>query len=60
MFNIGVFSQNMILELENMNPIPGGDEHFIPLNMGPVSVVANPAPPANVRPFPAAKGASNG
>jgi HK97 family phage portal protein len=49
MFNIGVFSQNMILELENMSPVEGGDEHFIPLNMGPVNVVANPQPPANVR-----------
>jgi phage portal protein BeeE len=59
MSNIGALSINEIREFENMNPVPGGDEHFIPLNVGTVDDVANPEPPANVQPFPA-KGASNG
>lgn len=29
MFGIGVFSQNMILDLEDMNPIEGGDKHYV-------------------------------
>ena len=33
MFNIGVFSINEIRELEDMNPIEGGDIHLVPLNM---------------------------
>ncbi len=37
LFNIGVFSQNDILRLENMNPIgPEGDKRYVPLNMAPV------------------------
>lgn len=33
MFSIGAFSINDIRELENMNDIPDGDKHFVPLNM---------------------------
>lgn len=34
MFNMGAFSQNKILELEDMDPIgPEGDEHYIQVNM---------------------------
>lgn len=33
MFNIGVFSVNEIRDLEDMNPIEGGDAHMTPLNM---------------------------
>lgn len=33
MFNIGVFSINDIRDLEDMDPIPNGDKHFVPLNM---------------------------
>ena len=33
LFNIGVLSQNDIRELENMNPIEGGDTYYVPLNM---------------------------
>jgi HK97 family phage portal protein len=29
----GVYSINDVLEKENMNPIPGGDVHLVPLNM---------------------------
>lgn len=36
LFNIGVFSINDILSLEDMNPVDGGDQHFVPLNMAPL------------------------
>ena len=39
MFMLGAFSQNMILEKENMNPIEGGDRHYVPLNMVPIDKV---------------------
>lgn len=39
MFMIGVYSQNDIREKENDNPIPGGDQYMIPLNMIPSSMV---------------------
>lgn len=35
-FNVGAFSQNDILERENINPFDGGDEHYVPLNMVPI------------------------
>ncbi|HET6495468.1 MAG TPA: phage portal protein [Thermoleophilia bacterium] len=37
MFNIGAFSINDILEREDMNPIEGGDEHYVPVNLAPSS-----------------------
>ncbi|HHE04909.1 MAG TPA: phage portal protein, partial [candidate division WOR-3 bacterium] len=39
LFNIGVFSINEIRELENKNPVDGGDERYVPLNMIPVSQI---------------------
>jgi hypothetical protein len=33
MFMVGAVSQNDIRERENMNPVPGGDTYYIPLNM---------------------------
>ena len=40
MFNIGAFSQNDILTLENRNSIgPLGDRRYVPLNMVPVDLV---------------------
>lgn len=39
MFNIGAFSQNDVLEKENMNPIEDGDRHYVPLNMVPIDAV---------------------
>jgi HK97 family phage portal protein len=33
MFNIGAMSINEIREKEDMDPIPGGDVHLVPLNM---------------------------
>ena len=34
MWDIGVLSTNKILELENMDPVEGGDVRYRPLNMG--------------------------
>ena len=31
-FGMGVFSPNDIRELEDMNPVPGGDQRFVPAN----------------------------
>lgn len=44
MWNIGVYSQNDILEKENDNPVEGGDERYVPLNMvnARVAATANP------------------
>lgn len=41
MFMMGTYSPNKILEKENENPIPGGDETYIPLNMIPTSTAGN-------------------
>ena len=40
MFSIGAYSINDVRELEDKDPIDGGDEHFVPLNMIPVSKVS--------------------
>ena len=45
MFNLGVMSINEIRELEDWNPIEGGDTHFVPVNLAPL-VPAAAAPPA--------------
>lgn len=42
----GWLSANDIRELENMNPVEGGDQYLVPLNMVPVSAAATPATPA--------------
>jgi len=39
MFGIGAMSPNDIREKENWDPVDGGDERFIPLNMIPLSRV---------------------
>lgn len=39
-FAIGSLSVNDIREAENMNPVDGGDEHFVPLNMIPLRLAA--------------------
>jgi len=36
MFNLGAMSPNDIREKEEMNPVPGGDQRFVPLNMIPL------------------------
>jgi HK97 family phage portal protein len=33
LFHVGAMSQNEIRAKENLNPIEGGDRHFVPLNM---------------------------
>jgi HK97 family phage portal protein len=49
MFNIGGMSINEIRGKEDMDPIENGDEHFVPLNMIPLSKINDPtykqAPP---------------
>jgi HK97 family phage portal protein len=37
-FQMGSLSPNDIRELENENPIPGGDEYFVQMNMIPLSL----------------------
>lgn len=46
MFGIGAFSINDILDLEERNPIPGGDVHFVPANMMTLerAIAGPPAP----------------
>lgn len=39
--NWGWESPNSILEMENRNPIPGGDVHVLPLNMVPIDQLAD-------------------
>ena len=35
MWNMGVYNANKILNLENENPIDGGDRHYVPVNVMP-------------------------
>jgi hypothetical protein len=37
MWSIGVMSHNEIREKEDLDPVEGGDEFFVPLNMVPLS-----------------------
>lgn len=55
LFQVGALSPNQALAFENMNPVPGGDERFVPMNMVPLSMAQalaekqaapNPAPAA--------------
>jgi HK97 family phage portal protein len=41
MFQIGVFNVNECRELEDMNPVEGGDTHLLPLNMAPLADVVS-------------------
>lgn len=36
LWGIGAFSTNDVLEKEDMNPVPGGEQRFVPLNMVPL------------------------
>jgi len=51
MWNIGVYSQNDIREMENENPSENGDTYYVPRNMMPVEEAlaggGNQPPPAN-------------
>lgn len=58
MFGIGVYSQNEIRELEELDPIEGGDKHYYPLNMGTVGKeVADEQDSQTVQPLPSEGGA---
>jgi len=41
LFNLGAMSPNEIRALENLNPVEGGDEHFVMINLAPMSAVAD-------------------
>ncbi len=51
--NNGWLSANDIRELENMNPVEGGDVYLVPLNMVPASSLSTPPAAAGVRSHPA-------
>jgi len=54
-WNIGAMSQNDIRELENQNPIDGGDAYFVPMNMQPLDrALAEPEPEPVPKPAPPA------
>lgn len=44
LFQIGVLSVNDIRDLEDRNPVEGGDVHFVPLALAPLPQVAFPPP----------------
>jgi hypothetical protein len=54
MFNIGAMSVNEIREKEDMDPIPGGDIHLVPMNMTTLEEAGKPPapPPAPMLPPP--------
>jgi HK97 family phage portal protein len=41
LFGIGVFSINEIRELEDLNPVEGGDQRFVPVNMVPIDLAGD-------------------
>jgi len=55
LFQIGALSINDVREKENMNAIPDGDDHYIPLNFGSIE-----NPPAETEPIPAPMQSKNG
>jgi len=44
-FQTGAYSPNDIRRMENQNAVPGGDQHFVPLNMVPVEHAGKFQPP---------------
>lgn len=54
LFQIGVLSVNDIRDLEDRNPVEGGDVHFVPLALAPLPQVANPPPVVAETPPPPA------
>lgn len=46
LFNIGVLSPNDIRKMEGLNPVPGGDKHFVQINMGDITESGAGDPPA--------------
>jgi HK97 family phage portal protein len=55
----GWLSINDVRELENMNPISGGDEYLLPLNMVPLGKEPPPAPAASARSLPCTCGGNH-
>jgi HK97 family phage portal protein len=45
MFNVGAMSVNEIREKEDMDPIPGGDIHLVPMNMTSLENAGKPPEP---------------
>jgi HK97 family phage portal protein len=45
LFQVGALSPNNILAKENMNPVEGGDQHFVQLNMIPLNMAGTFAQP---------------
>jgi HK97 family phage portal protein len=52
MFNIGAMSVNEIREKEDMDPIPGGDIHLVPLNMTTLQNAGKPPEPPAPKALP--------
>jgi HK97 family phage portal protein len=52
MLDRGVFSINEVRELEDMDPIKGGDIHLVPLNMTTVEEAGKPKEPLMLPPKP--------
>lgn len=52
MFNIGALSINEIRALEEMDPIPGGDIHLVPLNMTSLENAGKPPEPKQLPDIP--------
>lgn len=48
---MGVLSANDIRALENMNPIDGGDDYFVPMNWIPQDMAGEPIAPPAVEPM---------
>jgi len=51
LFNIGVLSPNDIRKMEGLNPIDGGDKHFVQVNMGDITE-ADAGDPSSVEDSP--------
>jgi HK97 family phage portal protein len=52
MFNVGAFSPNDIREREGLNPIDGGDEHFMQVNMTTMKRIIDGTAQAKALPEP--------
>lgn len=52
MTTMGALSINEVRELEELNPIQGGDQHFVPLNMTALAAPKPPEAPAAPTPTP--------
>lgn len=53
MFDVGAFSTNDVLELEDRNPVEDGEQRFVPANMMPLAGASDPPPAPEPPPAPA-------